>query len=149
MTAFTTKPARQLLIALLTVALLGLFCASALAQQRGMGGVVRLKSGGIIKLYDDYQTLVIGVGDYEHWPRLHGAVRDAKEVAQVLRDLGFKVKLVLNPTSFQLKKLLSELPYDLGFKQDRGLLIYFAGHGETEVLANKKKLGYIQPADEP
>ena len=149
MTVFTTREIRKLLLILLTISLLGFFCASALAQQRGMGGVVRLKNGGTIKLYDDYQALVIGVGDYEDWPRLPGAVRDAKEVARVLRELDFKVKLVLDPTSAQLKKLLDELPYDLGFKQDRGLLIYFAGHGETEDLANKKKLGYIVPTDSP
>ena len=137
---------------IITIALFYLFaltCLPAPAQTRGMGGVVRLKNGGSVKLYDDYQALVIGVGDYEHWPKLPGAVRDAKDVAEVLRDLGFTVKLVLNPTSFQLKKLLDELPYDLGYKQDRGLLIYFAGHGETEVLANNKKLGYIVPRDSP
>ena len=141
--------ARWFMVALSVLCLLTLPPSAASTQTRGIGGVVRFKDGGSIKLYDDYQALVIGVGDYEHWPKLPGAVQDAKEVARVLRDLGFKVKLVLNPTSAQLIKLLDELPYDLGFKHDRGLLIYFAGHGETEDLANKKKLGYIVPTDSP
>ena len=138
-------------------ALLVVFCVLAFgvnglhAQTRGESGVVQVKtqSGERIKLYDDYSALVIGAGDYEHWPKLPGAVRDAREVAVVLRSLGFKVKLVLNPTSVELKKWLNELPYDQGFKADRGLLIYFAGHGETEELANHKKLGYIVPVDSP
>ena len=141
--------ARCFIVAVSALCLLVLFNSAAFAQSRGLGGVVRLNDGGTVKLYDDYQALVIGVGDYEHWPRLPGAVRDAREVSRVLRDMGFKVKLELNPSSARLKKLLDELPYKLGSKQDRGLLIYFAGHGETEVLANKKKLGYIVPTDSP
>ena len=148
MTVYSTGQARLSTILLLAFLLL-LICASALAQTRGMGRVVRLKDGGSVKLYEDYQALVIGVGDYEHWPKLPGAVRDAKEVARVLKGLGFKVKLVLDPNSAQLKQLVGKLPYGMGSKVDRGLLIYFAGHGETEVLANRKKLGYIVPIDSP
>ena len=148
MTVYSIGQARPSTILLLAISLL-LICGSAFAQTRGIGGVVRLHDGGSVKLYDDYQALVIGVGGYEHWPKLPGAMGDAEDVASMLQGLGFKVKLVLDPDSAQLKRLLDELPYDLGYKQDRGLFIYFAGHGATETLADETKLGYVIPKDCP
>lgn len=43
---------------------------------------VQIKSGKEIRLYKDYHALVVGIGDYDHWPDLRGSVRDAKEVAR-------------------------------------------------------------------
>ncbi len=39
--------------------------------------------------------------------------------------------------------------YDLGIEKDRGLLFYYAGHGETETMADGSRLGYIIPRDCP
>ena len=110
---------------------------------------MKTHSGEQIKLYDDYAALVIGVGDYEYWPKLPGAVDDAQDVAHSLRKMGFKIELVKNPTSSQLDDLLGKLPYNLGRKKERGLFIYFAGHGATETLADQSKLGYVIPKDCP
>ena len=110
---------------------------------------VRTKSGKPVKLYRDYAALVIGVSNYKHWPRLPGAIRDAKEVAAALTGMGFKVKLVQNPDSDSLAGLLKRLPYNQGKPKDRALLIYFAGHGATESLADGTKMGYIVPNDCP
>ena len=49
----------------------------------------------------------------------------------ILKDFGFTVKLVVDPTSRELKKALQEMAFSLGSERDRGLLFYFAGHGET------------------
>jgi formylglycine-generating enzyme required for sulfatase activity len=105
--------------------------------------------GKPIPLYRDYQALVIGVGDYDHWPKLTNAVRDAEEVAVSLKRIGFEVNLVRNPSYEVIKALLESLPYEAGAVKDRALLIYFAGHGETEKLADDSKLGYIVPKDCP
>ena len=110
---------------------------------------VKTKTNQEVTLYQDYQAVVIGVGEYKHLPRLAGAVRDAKEVSARLKALGFSVRLHLNPTSNQLKNILNSLPYSIGRKEDRALLIYYAGHGETETYADGTKLGYITASDCP
>jgi ketosteroid isomerase-like protein len=92
---------------------------------------------------------VVGISDYERWPKLPNAVNDAKEVEAKLREMGFDVKVVLDPTSREMKTVLSEMVYDLGGKENRALLFYYAGHGETETMADKTKLGYIIPRDCP
>ena len=107
------------------------------------------KTGQSLYLYKDYHALVVGVSDYEKWPRLPNAVNDAKEVASKLKELGFEVKLVLDPTSREMKTVLNEMVYKMGTEENRALLFYYAGHGETEILADKTKMGYIIPKDCP
>jgi hypothetical protein len=115
----------------------------------GRGISVVSKPGQSLSLYKEYRALVIGISNYEKWPKLPNAVNDAKEVATKLREMGFEVKLVLDPTSREMKTVLNEMVYDLGSKEDRALLFYYAGHGETETLADNTKLGYIIPGDCP
>lgn len=110
---------------------------------------VKMPSGGDLRLYQDYHALVVGVGDYEHWPDLNGAVRDAEDVKKSLTKMGMTVTALFNPTSEQLKEGLNRLVYGPGREKDRAILFYFAGHGETEALANGEKLGYIVPRDAP
>jgi uncharacterized caspase-like protein len=93
--------------------------------------------------------LVVGISNYEKWPDLPNAVKDAREVATNLEQLGFEVKLVLNPSSREMKSALTEVVYGIGNQKNRALLIYFAGHGETLELADGTELGYIIPSDCP
>ena len=97
-----------------------------------------------------HSTLVAGVGDYtQGWPDLPGAINDAREVAASLKKMGFAVKLVLNPTSSELKYTLNDMAFGMGRVKNRALLLYYAGHGETLELADGTKLGYIIPTDCP
>jgi formylglycine-generating enzyme required for sulfatase activity len=119
------------------------------AQERGIQPVsARLPSGQEIALYRHSYAVVVGVSDYDTWPDLPNAVRDAEEVAEALRKLGFEVRLVRDPDSQALEKVLEDLEFQTGAEQDR-LLFYFAGHGETETLADGGELGYIVPRDAP
>jgi uncharacterized caspase-like protein len=107
------------------------------------------KHGEKIDLYSDYHALVVGISNYEKWPKLPNAANDAKEVAEKLRELGFEIKLVLNPTSREMKTALNEMVYEMGKEVNRALLFYYAGHGETETLADRTNMGYIIPKDCP
>jgi hypothetical protein len=100
-------------------------------------------------LYKDYYALVVGISDYEQWPDLPSAGNDAREVAARLKEFGFEVKLVLDPSAEQLRKALSDIVYEKGGEKNRALLFYFAGHGETLELADGTQLGYIVPGDCP
>ena len=48
-----------------------------------------------------------------------------------------------------MKAALTDMTYNVGDEPDRALLLYYAGHGETESLADKTKMGYIIPSDCP
>ena len=67
------------------------------------------KEGQALYLYKDYHAIVIGVSNYDHWPKLPNAVKDAKEVAARLKELGFKVNLIANPDSGKLKSTLTDI----------------------------------------
>jgi uncharacterized caspase-like protein len=123
----------------------------SLAQsQRGQGVRIKVETGQEIDLYDESHALVIGVGKYtEGWRELPGAERDAEVVSAVLRKQGFQVTVALNPTATQLNDALSAFISDHGLQERNRLLIYFAGHGHTEALADGRELGYVVPADAP
>ena len=118
------------------------------ATTRGFYSVVS-KQGQSIYLYKDYHAIVVGINDYEWWPKLPNAVNDAKQVAGRLKKMGFQVKLVLNPSSRELRTVLTKLIYKTGREVDRAILFYYAGHGGTETLADGTKMGFIIPKDCP
>ena len=117
------------------------------AANRGISVVS--KRGQSLHFYNDYQALVVGVSNYELWPKLPNAANDAVEVAKKLKSMGIHVKLVLDPTYRELKTALTDMVYKMGREQNRGVLFYYAGHGETERLADGKNMGYIIPRDCP
>lgn len=91
---------------------------------------------------------VIGINHYEHYPKLHAAVNDAKEFAEKLRTLHFDViesidegrgctyDDVLNKEQLFLDKLFAE-------KVDVAL-VYFAGHG---CMVNKEDCLLLSDTD--
>ena len=126
-----------------------IFVLPSLSFSLTRGIRVTPKQGNSFHLYKDYSALVVGVSDYEKWPKLPKAVDDAKEVASKLKELGFEVKLVLDPSYQEFKTALSDLVYEIGAEENRAVLFYYAGHGETETLADGTKMGYIIPRDCP
>src|SRR5262245_7553774 len=119
-------------------------------SQRGQGVRIEVETGQEIDLYDKSHALVIGVRKYANgWRELPGAERDVEAVSAALRKQGFQVTVMLNPTATQLNEALSAFISDHGLQERNRLLIYFAGHGHTEALADGRELGYIVPADAP
>ncbi|MBE9582089.1 MAG: PEGA domain-containing protein [Proteobacteria bacterium] len=139
---------KAVLLVLVLIASVFLIPGQVEAVNRGIQVVA--KGGEQIYLYKDYHALVVGVGDYTHgWPDLPNAVKDAKEVSAALKQLGVKVKLLADPTSQELKNALNDFTYKQGREKNRALIFYYAGHGETEALADNTRLGYIIPQDCP
>lgn len=91
---------------------------------------------------------VIGINDYSAWPALEGATPDARAVGETLVERGFEVVEIYdrNATRARILGLLGE---ELPEKVDEETLVvvFFAGHGHTETLANGEKRGYIIPVD--
>ncbi|MEE9390012.1 MAG: caspase family protein, partial [Candidatus Aminicenantaceae bacterium] len=78
---------------LIIILLIPIFCIF-LFGQRGMKINVKTSEGSSLELYKQYRALIIGVSDYLYWPRLPNAVKDAREVAAILRERGFITRVL-------------------------------------------------------
>ena len=132
-----------------------LIAATELFSQRGMSVTVRTESGKEFDLYKppcDSYALVIGNGDYpvkNGWNPLPGAIKDVKEVAEILERHGFKVMLKTDVTKSEFNQAFSEFIYESGKDPDNRLLFYYAGHGYTTKAATGEDLGYLVMLDTP
>lgn len=133
------------------VFLAAVFCLLSVSAVYGVSRGIKVVSDGgkTLQLYDEYHALVVGVSNYEKWPKLPYAKSDAADVADKLSHLGFEVKVVLDPTSRELNTAINEMVYTMGREENRALLFYYAGHGDTELLADGTKMGYLVPRDCP
>jgi hypothetical protein len=100
--------------------LLALAAAPARAQNgRGVG----VSPAGVRRV-----ALVIGNGAYRNAPRLANPVNDARDVAALLRSLGFEVIAGEDQSAEQMKRLAAEFGERLAREGGVGLF-YYAGHG--------------------
>ncbi|HEX7316276.1 MAG TPA: tetratricopeptide repeat protein [Pyrinomonadaceae bacterium] len=125
--------------------------SSAQTAQRGAGVSIRNERGQVetVKLYEGSYALVIGVVNYRHWQRLGGVREDVPAVRAALERHGFKVEELLDPTGDVLLSRINKFINDYGLYPDNRLLIYYSGHGYTEVSGDGRKFGYIVPVDAP
>ncbi|WP_419662349.1 uncharacterized protein Dvar_28080 [Desulfosarcina variabilis str. Montpellier] len=134
------------------------FCPTALASPdanaaaRGLFVETRTITGSTreIKLYDGYHALVVGCGAYRAgWPFLPNPVKDAREVAAMLKGLGWHVETLENPDSRIFRRSLNRLITGPGKKKEIAILFWYSGHGHTLAEADETKLGYLVPVDAP
>ncbi|HNQ51491.1 MAG TPA: caspase family protein [Candidatus Omnitrophota bacterium] len=108
--------------------------------------VVDLQPGSF---YRKSWAIVIGINKYNVWPPLEYAVRDAQAVAVKLRESGFDEVIEILDKDATRERILTvlgaELPRTVG--ADDRVLIFFAGHGQTETLPDGRDQGYIIPVD--
>lgn len=126
--------------------------AASYAQTRGVGVRVKNDSGKTedIKLYEGSYALVIGESDYTAgWKGLPGVKEDVRAISAALKEQGFAVTELLNPTRGQLTGGIDDFINRHGFDAGNRLLIYYAGHGHTQKAADGRELGYIVPSDAP
>lgn len=127
----------------------------AAVAMRGQDGIlVQARNAygrtGSVRLYSGYYALVIGAGEYANgWPRLPNPVKDADEVAGLLKSLDWRVRVVKNPTGRELRQALNSLITGPGKDPDMAVLVWFSGHGHTLKEVDGSKLGYIVPVDAP
>jgi tetratricopeptide (TPR) repeat protein len=131
--------------------ILCIVASAGYAAERGINVVKIIDAQGQeVGLYHQSHALVIGVSDYsEGWPRLPGVQQDVKAVRDVLKEHGFNVETVTNPTRAQLYQAFSNFINRYGQTVENRLLFYFAGHGHTCKLAYGEDMGYIVPVDAP
>jgi S1-C subfamily serine protease len=105
-------------------------------------------SPSLDSLYNQSYAVIIGINAYEKWPSLEYAVNDARSIQKRLKEMGFDTITLLDNNATReniLKVLGDELPKKVQ-KNDR-VIIFFAGHGQTEEIADGSQMGYIVPVD--
>jgi uncharacterized caspase-like protein len=100
-------------------------------------------NGKLSIAFGTYHAIVIGNTRYARWPSLQTPGQDARAVAEVLSTkYGFKTKVLLNATRFDILQSLNDLRKTL--TENDNLLIYYAGHGHWEQQIQR---GYWVPVD--
>ena len=99
--------------------------------------------------YSKKIAITIGIDDYANWPPLEGGARDARRVAKQLKQIGFDEVIEIYDEDATRIRMLNLLGTELVSRSDPEslVLIYFAGHGQTETLASGERRGYIVPVD--
>lgn len=108
--------------------------------------VVDLQPGAF---YRKSWAIVIGINKYDVWPPLEYAVGDAQAVAVKLRESGFDEVIEILDKDATRERILTVLGAELSrtVGSDDRVLIFFAGHGQTETLPDGREQGYIIPVD--
>lgn len=120
------------------------------AQTRSIQVTVRTSAGKTLDLYRASYALVVGNGNYtEGWDPLPGAIRDVKEVAEVLERKGFEVTLKTDLTKDGFNRVLGEFVHEHGRNGNNRLFFYYAGHGHTRPMATGEQLGYLVMVNTP
>ncbi|MCK5718018.1 MAG: SUMF1/EgtB/PvdO family nonheme iron enzyme, partial [Thiomargarita sp.] len=86
-------------------------------------------------------ALIIGNGNYQHVPDLDNPVNDAKDMAKILKKLGFEVIVQYNLTLQEMTEITKNFGARLQKKGDVGLF-YFSGYG-----VQRKGRNFLVPID--
>ena len=104
--------------------------------------------------YRESWAVIVGINDYQNWPKLRYCVNDADSVEQMLlNQYGFKkgniIKLLNKEATREriVWALGDQLADPNKVKKDDRVFVFFAGHGATRKLPSGKELGYIVPVD--
>lgn len=125
----------------------------AQAQQRGMKVVeMQDEKGQRFVAYDNSYALVVGINKYADpkIPSLNYAVQDAHAIAQLLEDMDFpkeNIKILQNEEATLTRVKEEFAAMGSRTKKNDRLLVYWAGHGETESLPRGGEMGYLIPTD--
>jgi len=130
------------------------FLLTLLLSSQAFGGMDEVANPGQEvqepTLYHESHALLIGVSQYSKgWPNLPGVSTDIERVGKALRQHGFNVVTLSDPTRREMEDAFDNFINDYGHHPENRLLFYFAGHGHTLKLAYGGDMGYIIPGDAP
>jgi peptidoglycan/xylan/chitin deacetylase (PgdA/CDA1 family)/tetratricopeptide (TPR) repeat protein len=113
-----------------------------------------LPAAGGKGFYRESWAVIIGINDYEKWPRLRYAVNDAEGIEKALvTKFGFKRENIRKLTNGEatrqriLEVLGDELTDGRRVHREDRVFFFFAGHGATRTFEDGRQLGFIVPVD--
>src|SRR5205085_11571188 len=105
-------------------------------------------------LYRDSWAVIIGVNEYQNWPKLRYAVNDANAIEEVLTSkFGFQrdhIRKLINGDATRqriLQVLGDEFSDSRKVQREDRVFFFFAGHGATRTLGDGRQIGFIVPVD--
>jgi len=102
-------------------------------------------------IYDNSYALIIGIDKYENVRSLDYAVKDAEDIQSMLMDkFNFQqdnIVLLKNEEATKASILQEFSNITKKAEANDRVLIFFAGHGETEDLPDGGEMGYLLPVD--
>ena len=140
---------RTWILVLVLLFIFGMSSADLFAQQPKRGVKVEPKTGpSLDEFYAKSYAVIVGINKYEKWPGLEYAVSDAQVMEERLKEQGFQTITLIDHQATRenvVKVLGDDLPRQVG-PNDR-VIIFFAGHGQTEELPDRTQMGYLIPVD--
>jgi peptidoglycan/xylan/chitin deacetylase (PgdA/CDA1 family)/uncharacterized caspase-like protein len=104
--------------------------------------------------YRESWAVIVGVNDYQNWPKLRYAVNDANGVEDVLVNrFGFKKENIRKLTNGEatrqriMEVLGDELTDGRKVQREDRVFFFFAGHGATRTFEDGRQIGFIIPVD--
>ena len=111
-------------------------------------------AGEKLNPYRKSWAVIIGINDYQNWPKLRYPVNDANGIERALIDkFGFRpenIRKLLNGDATRqriMQVLGDELSDPKNVSHDDRVFFFFAGHGATRTTADGRQSGYIIPVD--
>jgi peptidoglycan/xylan/chitin deacetylase (PgdA/CDA1 family)/uncharacterized caspase-like protein len=105
-------------------------------------------------LYRESWAVIVGVNDYQNWPKLRYAVNDANGVEEILvNKFGFKKENIRKLTNGEatrqriMEVLGDELTDGRKVQREDRVFFFFAGHGATRTFEDGRQIGFIIPVD--
>ena len=101
------------------------------------------------EVYGRSWAVIVGIDQYDDWTPLEFAVADARRMESLLRRLGFDEVITLVDDQATRRSILSLLGTRLAQEVDRNdrVVIFFAGHGQTEKRVDGGSMGWVLPVD--
>lgn len=128
--------------------------ATARANRTETGDSIQTPTPANKNYYRESWAVIIGINEYQNWPKLRYCVNDAEAIEQMLiNQYGFKQKNIIRLLNQQATRerivwALGDQMADPGkVSKDDRVFVFFAGHGATRKLPSGKELGYIVPVD--
>lgn len=124
-----------------------------IAQQRGMKQLqLKDERGETFVAYENSYAIIVGIDKYQDAkaPSLNYAQKDARSIGELLASLDFppeNTRLLINQdaTLMNFKRVFTSVGGKT--KSNDRLIVYWAGHGETESLPRGGEIGYLVPHD--
>lgn len=106
------------------------------------------------QFYRESWAVIVGINDYQSWPKLRYAVNDANGVEDILvKKYGFKpenIRKLINKDATRqriLQVLGDEFSDGRKVQREDRVFFFFAGHGATRTLDDGRQLGFLIPVD--
>ncbi|HUK19781.1 MAG TPA: polysaccharide deacetylase family protein [Bryobacteraceae bacterium] len=106
------------------------------------------------RLYRQSWAVIVGINDYQNWPKLRYAVNDANSIEEALvTKFGFErnnIRKLLNGDATRqriMEVLGDEFTDSRKVQREDRVFFFFAGHGATRTFEDGRQLGFIVPVD--